>query len=206
MGAAPGWQRCASETYRTFQETTDGPVLASGAWHHVAAVWNARARHARVYLDGKLHRELPLLDADRLEPIRGLHLGGNRAGDGVADWDGWIDNVAIVDVGLTARQIAALARGGDVSAGNVLARIPRTGNTAHDRRAAGIARARGAGERGDDAGAAARARDRARGGRVGARAAARRLHGDGAVGTRAQRRGARDGGGGFPHGRRWAMI
>jgi len=124
VGAAPGWRRCAFENYRTFQETTDGPVLASGAWHHVAAVWNARARHAHVYLDGKLHRELPLRDADRLEPIRGLHLGGNRAGDGVADWDGWTDEVAIFDVELTARQIAALARGGDVSAGNVLARIP----------------------------------------------------------------------------------
>ena len=116
--------RFRSENYRTFQETTEGPVLAPDAWHHVATVWNARARHVRVYLNGKLHRELPLLDADRLEPIRGLHLGGNKAGDGVGDWDGWIDDVAIFDVELTARQVAALAQGGEVSAANVLARVP----------------------------------------------------------------------------------
>ncbi|MSU49721.1 MAG: hypothetical protein EXS37_11660 [Opitutus sp.] len=116
--------RFRSENYRTFQETTDGPVMTPDAWHHVATVWNARARHVRVYLDGKMHKELPLADADVLEPIRGLHIGGNKTGDGLADWDGWIDDVAIFDVELTARQVAALAQGGEISAANVLTRVP----------------------------------------------------------------------------------
>ena len=116
--------RFRSENYRSFQETATGPRVTSDAWHHVAAIWNSRARHVRVYLDGKLHREMPLNDADRLEPIRGLHLGGNKFGDGVADWDGWLDDLAIFDVELTARQVAALAEGRAASAANVLALLP----------------------------------------------------------------------------------
>lgn len=115
--------RFRSENYRTFQASLAGPVAAE-AWHHVAMIWNARARHVRVYLDGRLAREMALNDADRLEPIRGLHIGGNKFGDGAADWDGWLDDLAIFDVELTAKQIAALAEGGDVSAANVLARLP----------------------------------------------------------------------------------
>jgi alkaline phosphatase D len=116
--------RFRSENYRVFQDSTGGPVVTVDAWHHVAMVWNARARHVRVYFDGKLHREMPMKDADQLEPIRGLNLGGNKAGDGVADWDGWLDDLAIFDLELTARQVGALAEGREISAVNVLARIP----------------------------------------------------------------------------------
>jgi hypothetical protein len=135
-GAKRAQYRFRSENYRAFQGSLDGEVT-SDVWHHVAMVWNARARHVRVYLDGKLAREMPLNDADRLEPIRGLHLGGNKVGDGAADWDGWLDEVAIFDVELTATQIAALAQGGEVSAANVLALRPEP----ESQRIAGVGRA-----------------------------------------------------------------
>jgi alkaline phosphatase D len=116
--------RFRSGNYRVLQDTTQGPSVPSDTWHHAAQIWNGRARHVRVYINGRLHREMPMNDAEGLEPAYGLHLGGNKLGDGTADWDGWLDDLAIFDVELTAKQIAALAAGGEVSAANVLARVP----------------------------------------------------------------------------------
>src|SRR5690606_38650860 len=48
--------RFRTENYRVLTQT-DGPAVSPGAWHHVACVWNARAGHVRVYLNGSLVKE-----------------------------------------------------------------------------------------------------------------------------------------------------
>jgi alkaline phosphatase D len=135
--------RFRSENYRVLSET-QGPAVSVDEWHHVVSVWNALAGYVRFYIDGELVKELsmknstvggnvaqtvtPELGVDHqwpgLEPVRGIHLGGNKFGDGRADWDGWIDDVAIYDLELTPRQIGALARNRAISAINVLEQVP----------------------------------------------------------------------------------
>ena len=72
--------RFRSTNYRSFQGAAEGVTIRPGGWHHVASVGNARARHVRVYVDGKLAKESALNDADGPLPIRGLHLGGKQGG------------------------------------------------------------------------------------------------------------------------------
>lgn len=57
-----------------------------------------------------------------------LHIGARKVADGAADWDGWLDDLAVFDVELSPRQIKALADGTDagkvVAAPTVLERMP----------------------------------------------------------------------------------
>lgn len=100
--------------------------VAVGEWQHVAVVWNGPAGRIRFYVRGELEREIVIPEGARIEYARGLHIGTNRIGSG-SDWDGWIDDLAVYDVELTARQIRALAarsfESREVSAANVLAAV-----------------------------------------------------------------------------------
>ena len=107
---------------------TSGPVIQSGKWYHVAMVWNRPAGRCRFYHNGELKDEVLFPDSTELEWMDGFHIGNHRAGNGERDWDGWIDDLAVFDLELTARQIRALfdrsINGASVSAANVLQTVP----------------------------------------------------------------------------------
>jgi alkaline phosphatase D len=122
--------RLRTEAYAIF-ELADGPAVDMARWYHVALVWNSAAGHVRLYLDGERVTELPVPGRPRLEPMRGVHVGARKLADGQADWDGWLDDLAVFDIELSSRQIKAIASGGgqvpEVSARTVLASVPETG-------------------------------------------------------------------------------
>ncbi|MES2692391.1 MAG: alkaline phosphatase D family protein [Verrucomicrobiota bacterium] len=105
------------------------PVAKPGEWQHVAVIWNGPVGRIRFYLGGRLQQEIAIPAGTRLEFARGLHIGTNRIAGG-SDWDGWIDDLAVFDVELSAKQILTLAErtlsGREVSAANVLAVVSDT--------------------------------------------------------------------------------
>jgi alkaline phosphatase D len=123
--------RFRTEDYKSLLETR-GPMIEPGAWYHVVMVWNQTARHIRYYLQGNLVKELPLPEHVVMEPMRGLNIGNGKLGDGAADWDGWVDDLAVFDLELSPRQVKALASGSwegtPVSAANVLSVVSDAGS------------------------------------------------------------------------------
>ncbi len=107
---------------------TSGPVIEHGAWNHVAMIWNRPEGRCRFYHNGELRDDMTFDPSIELEWMTGLHIGNHRAGDGTRDWDGWIDDMAVFDLELTARQVQALHRredsGKTVTAENVLMVVP----------------------------------------------------------------------------------
>ena len=102
--------RIRTEAYAVFEHTA-GPVVEMGKWHHVALVWNSPAGHIRLYLQGRLIKEMAVPGKPPLEPMRGIHIGARKLADGQADWDGWLDDLAVFDVELSPRQIQTLVAG-----------------------------------------------------------------------------------------------
>lgn len=109
-----------------------GPQIENGNWCHVAMVWNQTRGHARYYHNGNLLDEVALAPGAELEEMSGFNIGNHRTGDGSRDWDGYIDDVAVYDMELSANQIAALANGSHggqpIHAGNVLQQVPEPGH------------------------------------------------------------------------------
>jgi alkaline phosphatase D len=128
---APGekktYFRIRTEAYAVFEQAA-GPVVEMGKWHHVALIWNSPAGHVRLYLQGQLVKELAVPGKPPIEPMRGIHVGARKVADGQADWDGWLDDLAVFDVELSSRQIQALAAGRhqnrEVSARTLLEVLP----------------------------------------------------------------------------------
>ena len=119
--------RIRTEAYASF-EVTDGPVIETKKWHHVALIWDRPAGRIRFYIDGGLVKELPMPGKLLLEPMRGIHLGARKVADAQAEWDGWLDDLAVFDVALSERQVQALAtgrhQGREVSARTLLEVLP----------------------------------------------------------------------------------
>ena len=118
---AEWWFQTASHS--NVSDTT-GPQISAGEWHHTAMIWNQEHGHAKFYHDGILRDNIALPEGEALEEMSGFHIGNHRGGDGARDWDGMIDDVAVYDLELSARQIKALAegtfRGTSIHAGNIL--------------------------------------------------------------------------------------
>lgn len=81
-----------------------------GAWHHFGFVYNSSGSQLSYYIDGVLkNREQLAENAGAVRTMGGFVIGDAAARNGVANWDGYIDDVALYNVALTANQIAALA-------------------------------------------------------------------------------------------------
>ncbi len=108
--------RGSSSKYSQWYFNTDngaindtGPTVSDGLWHHAAVVWNTKKKTIKYYHDGELYATVetaagnnPLVDQE------GFNIGTHRAADGSRNWDGYLDDIAIFNVELTAEQIAAL--------------------------------------------------------------------------------------------------
>ncbi len=113
---SPGWS------------DTTGPVVTPGNWHHVALVYDAVSGHAKHYLDGQLRDNVAGTPGVGLDTTVYFNIGSHRAGDGTRNFDGYIDDMAVFSVELTAAQIQALVNrqydGKTVNCGNVLNIVP----------------------------------------------------------------------------------
>ena len=127
VGEKKVYFRVRTEAYAVFEHTT-GPMVEMGKWHHVALIWNSAAGHIRLYLQGRLVKEMTVPGKPPIEPMRGIHIGARKLADGQADWDGWLDDLTVFDIELSPRQIQALAagrhQGREVSARTVLEVLP----------------------------------------------------------------------------------
>jgi len=87
----------------------NGPVVDDGRWHHAALVWNSELGHVKYYHDGQLleTRAIDPGNNPRLDQV-GFNIGTHRAADGGRNWDGYLDEIAIFSVELTAEQVLDL--------------------------------------------------------------------------------------------------
>ena len=104
-----------------------------GGWHHVAMVFNQINDYIKVYYDGELEVNdvTSLIGDDRTNNnSHGFMIGNDKDGDGVENWDGYIDDVAVWDIEVDASEIAALAGGKPVYAtGYARSPVPQSGQT-----------------------------------------------------------------------------
>jgi len=99
-------------------EVTSTSDVDDGAWHHMVFV-NLGGTTKSVYIDGVLEATKP---ATSINPTTGTQFmfGGLVSGGvPVAVFDGMIDDVQLYEVGLTCRQIAAMAAAPGTTAPNV---------------------------------------------------------------------------------------
>ena len=86
-----------------------GPTVSDGLWHHAAVVWNTKKKTIKYYHDGELYDTVETAsDNNPLVDQEGFNIGTHRSADGSRNWDGYLDDIAIFNVELTADQIAAL--------------------------------------------------------------------------------------------------
>lgn len=89
------------------------PAVQPGEWHHAAVVIDEASENLKYYHDGVLVDEVT---------VRGLSLpvgagtsnffiGNHRAGDGSRNWDGFIDDLAVVNGLVTGTQIESIVAG-----------------------------------------------------------------------------------------------
>ena len=90
-----------------FLELVSEKVITDGQWHHVVLVWNGYRRS--LYVDGQEVISDPH-DFNALSATGGIYIGANKNLDTGTFFSGLIDDVRIYDVGLTANEIAAIAR------------------------------------------------------------------------------------------------
>jgi hypothetical protein len=88
-----------------------GLTPAAGAWHHLAAVFDAVAGEVRVFVDGTRTTNSLVISAGLgTAPTTGFHIGSYRAGD-ARFFDGQLDEVGVWTRHLTASEIQFLAAG-----------------------------------------------------------------------------------------------
>ena len=86
-----------------------GPVVEDGQWHHVALVWNTVNSYLKYYHDGKLFSTVAVTIDNNPKPNQaGFNIGTHRAADGSRNWEGYLDEIAVFGVELSADQVAAL--------------------------------------------------------------------------------------------------
>ena len=98
--------------FSEYHRDDDGPIISDGSWHHVAMVWNQTNDYIKYYHDGAMEPVFSLVGDNRnLVNSSGLHIGNHRAGDGARAYDGFIDDMAVYDVELSAACVKALYDG-----------------------------------------------------------------------------------------------
>ena len=87
----------------------EGPTVDDGLWHHAAVVWNGVTGTILYYHDGVLEHTVETAPGNNPDLDQaGFNIGTHRSADGGRNWDGYLDEIAIFDVELTAEQVAAL--------------------------------------------------------------------------------------------------
>lgn len=82
------------------------PNTADGNWHHFAGTWDGTTR--RIYMDGMLmNQSTPIANNLRASDFQ---VGARANGDW---WDGELDDVAVLDIGLSAADVLAIYTAGN---------------------------------------------------------------------------------------------
>jgi hypothetical protein len=93
-----------------------GLTPAIGAWHHVAAVFDAVVGEVRIFVDGVATATPLIIPAGSgTAPTTGFHIGTYRAGDG-RFFEGQLDEVGVWTRHLTAPEVQYLAAGNAIAA------------------------------------------------------------------------------------------
>jgi hypothetical protein len=88
-----------------------GPVVAPGTWNHVAMVWNPETQRIKFYHNGELRDYRSFPAGALLVDMAGLYIGDYRSGNGDRNFDGYIDDMAVLDHEPSPEAIAGLASG-----------------------------------------------------------------------------------------------
>jgi len=89
-----------------------GPVVTDGLWHHAVTIWDRNANKAYFYHDGIRRDEVDTSGtSDDLSNSTGFHIGDYRDGNGGRNFDGYIDDVAVFNHALTAKEVLNLFNG-----------------------------------------------------------------------------------------------
>jgi hypothetical protein len=93
----------------------EGPTVSDGQWHHAAVVWNSITGKIHYYHDGTLAQTVDIAPGNN--PVlnqAGFNIGIHRSANGDRNWDGYLDEIAVFNVELTADQIAALVNESEI--------------------------------------------------------------------------------------------
>jgi len=106
--AAPGRIRFSIRVgTSTFKTVDSATTLASGTWYHVAGVYTGAA--VKIYIDGKPDASVAATGQIRVTSTN-LRIGHEGDGSGASYFDGKIDEVQVLDQGLSDPEIADLSK------------------------------------------------------------------------------------------------
>ena len=120
IASAPGKLGMQSSNANS-QHTLSDSQLASGGWHHVAAVWNSGSR--TFYLDNVVQSGGTVADYLTMDENT---LGSRRSGE---FFDGYLDQVRFYNTALTASQVDNLFKESSTSTGNEWRNLKETSTT-----------------------------------------------------------------------------
>lgn len=86
---------------------------AANTWHHVVATWDYAANERKLYVDGQLAGEGTYANLPNIAETN-FRLGTNFSG---RDWNGWMDDLLILDRALTATEVKRLYEAGQAGLG-----------------------------------------------------------------------------------------
>ena len=89
------------------------PIVDDGQWHHAAVVIDEATSSLAYYHDGAMADSvtIPGLSLADGNGAKEFFIGSHRQGDGSRNWDGFIDDMAVVDGLLTPNDIADIYAG-----------------------------------------------------------------------------------------------
>lgn len=89
------------------------PIVSDGQWHHAAVVIDESNQSLRYYHDGVQvdQATIPGLSLVAGNGSKEFFIGNHRSGDGSRNWDGFIDDMAVINGLASAGEIAAIYHG-----------------------------------------------------------------------------------------------